>query len=263
MMIIYRSDTLAGLIDLESAARHASREKSALAAERELWKREEGKWKREEEKMRVDKELWERERDKLEQEREGMRGDREERGRLERERERMKRERDLWERAREDRVPHGAFWDAVSPALECLEYAKREYWATLKNIPEGWSAVDACTNLPVEIHGVTIRRPYRCALVDGSSDIRGYWMVDWDQPDCRPWWYNYQDAGCTSYKSGSRRIEGQLVGINDKGNQDWWLLCNSTPLVWNSIAYTSPTHCQARDWGAKIGMWDVPDASCL
>jgi len=225
VLIICRSDTLAKFYDLESAANRVSREKSALAAERKLWKLEEGK--------------------------------------LEQEREKLRHERELWERARDDRIPQGAFWDVISPAPDCRAYGKREFWATLQNTPEGWNAIDACMNLPVEIHGVTIRRPHRCEPVHGSPHVRGYWMVDWDQPDCRPWWYDYQDAGCTSYKSGRRRIEAQLVGINDKGEQDWWLLCNSTPLIWNLISYTSPTHCQERDWGRKFGMWDVPDDSCL
>jgi len=36
------------------------------------------------------------------------------------------------------------------------------------------------------------------------------------------------------------------VGVNDRGGQDWWLLCSTTPLIWNQIAYASPTHCQDR-----------------
>jgi len=36
------------------------------------------------------------------------------------------------------------------------------------------------------------------------------------------------------------------VGINNRKEQDWWLLCSTTPLVWNQITYTSPTHCQSR-----------------
>jgi len=156
VLIICRSDTLAKFYDLESAANRVSREKSALAAERKLWKLEEGK--------------------------------------LEQEREKLRHERELWERARDDRVPQGAFWDVISPAPDCRAYGKREFWATLQNTPEGWNAIDACMNLPVEIHGVTIRRPHRCEPVHGSPHVRGYWMVDWDQPDCRPWWYDYQDA---------------------------------------------------------------------
>ncbi|KAF9651191.1 hypothetical protein BDM02DRAFT_3091558 [Thelephora ganbajun] len=174
------------------------------------------------------------------------------------------RERELWEKAREDRVPQGAFWDPVWPAYDCRAYGKREYWGILRNIPEGWSAIDACMNMPVEIKGVTIRRPYRCTSIWNSwPQIYGYWMVDWDQPDCKPYYRDYQNAGCTSYKSGKRRIEAQIVGINNKREQNWRLLCNSTPLVWDMITYTSPTHCEERAWGKKVAMWDVPDESCL
>jgi len=36
------------------------------------------------------------------------------------------------------------------------------------------------------------------------------------------------------------------VGINDKPEQDWRLLCESTPFTWKRIRYNSPTHCEAR-----------------
>ena len=175
----------------------------------------------------------------------------------------MKRDIELREKAKEDRVPQGAFWDIIRPASACHAYGKREYRATLQNVPEGLTATNACMNLPVEIKAIIIRRPYRCESVDGSPLVRGYWMVDWDQPDCRPWWRNYQDAvgtnsaslmhcihtlsqGCTSYKSGARRIEGELVGLIGRPEQDWRLMCASTPLIWNYITYTSPTHCEER-----------------
>ena len=113
--------------------------------------------------------------------------------RASKERERMRRDIELWEKAREDRVPHDAFWDVISPALDCRAYDKREYSAILQNVPEGWTAIDACMNNPVEIEGVTIRRPYRCAFVDGSPHTHGYWMVDWGQLDCRPWYRDFHD----------------------------------------------------------------------
>jgi len=105
---------------------------------------------------------------------------------LEQEREALKEERQRWERAREDRVPQGAFWDGIWPAPDCRAYGKREYWGILNNIPEDWTDMDACTNMPVEIKGVSVRRPDRCGYVEGSPHIHGYWMVDWDQPDCKP-----------------------------------------------------------------------------
>jgi len=149
VLIISTSDTLITFINLESTVFSASREKSALVAER----------------------------DKSEREREKMRG-----------------EREFWEKVPEDRVPHGAFWEVVWPAWSCRAYGKREYWGMLRNIPDGWSAIDACMNMPVEIKGVNIRRPYRCKFVDGSPQIHGYWMVDWDQQDCKPSYKNFHDA---------------------------------------------------------------------
>jgi len=115
-----------------------------------------------------------------------------EKEKTEHEREAMAREEELWEKAKEKRVPQGAFWDTVWPAWDCRAYGKREYWGALRNIPEGWSDIDACMNMPVEIKGVTVRRPYRCAYVQGSPHIHGYWMVDWNQVDCKPW-YRYPD----------------------------------------------------------------------
>ena len=46
----------------------------------------------------------------------------------------------------------------------------------LQNIPEGWNAVDACMNMPVDIKDATIRRPDRCKFVDGFSPHS--WILD-------------------------------------------------------------------------------------
>jgi len=123
-----------------------------------------------------------------------------ERSRLERgkqlsesERHLLEQERERWEKAREDRVPQGAFWEDVWPVRNCRAYGKREYCGRLRNIPGDWTDMDACMNMPTEIKGVTIRRPHRCAYVKGSPHIHGYWMVDWDQPDCRPWHQDLTD----------------------------------------------------------------------
>ena len=35
-------------------------------------------------------------------------------------------------------------------------------------------------------------------------------------------------------------------GINNKGHQDWRLLCETTPMTWNHITYNTPTHCDDR-----------------
>ena len=153
ILAVYRSNTLANFIELESGALRASMEASTLVAEREKW----------------------------EGEKENMRHDRE-----------------SWEKVPEDRIPPGAYWSSVRPAYECRAYGKREYQGTLRNVPKGWGAVDACMNTCVSVKvawnrpPVEIRRPYRCAFVDGS--LHGYWIVDRDQDDCKPKLKDVQDA---------------------------------------------------------------------
>ena len=106
----------------------------------------------------------------------------------------LKEEREKWERAREgSRVPKGAFWDPVWPKWECRAYGKREHWGILRNIPQDRSDVDACMNMPVDIHNVTLRQPQRCQFVEGSPYIHAFWMVDWGEPDCRPFHRDFRD----------------------------------------------------------------------
>lgn len=97
------------------------------------------------------------------------------------------------EKARDIRIPQGAFWDPLLPAPDCRAYGKREYHGALQNIPENRTDMDACMNMPVEIKGVTLKRPHRCGYVEGSPRIHGFWTVDWDQPDCKPWHQDVTD----------------------------------------------------------------------
>ena len=114
---------------------------------------------------------------------------------LKQEKEELQEEREKWEKAREDRVPQGAFWSSEPmPAWDCRAYGRREYWAILQNIPEDWTDLDACMNMPVEIKGVTVRRPDRCEYYGDPLHVRGIWMVNWDQIDCQPWHQDLTDT---------------------------------------------------------------------
>jgi len=155
---------------LESSIREMEEEKDALESAIRRSGMERSKLEREKSLLEDERQLWEQERETLREERE------------------------RWEKAREERIPQGAFWDSLLPAPDCLAYGKREYHGALKNIPDGRTDMDACMNMPVEIKGVTLKRPHRCGYVDKSSDIHGFWMVDWDQPDCKPWHQDVTDT---------------------------------------------------------------------
>jgi len=183
-----------------------------------------------------------------------------ERKKWEVEKENMRHDRELWEKVPEDRVPPAANWAFVKPSDACRAYGEREYWGRLQNIPGGWDPIDACINTPVRIKGVNIRRPHRC--VWGSLFIYGSWIVDWDWDDCKPKHQDIRDTGCTNHRSGLTRIEAQVVGIVDNKEQDWRLMCESTPFTWGGVNYTSPIRCEERDLGTKVAVWDVPAQSC-
>ena len=88
--------------------------------------------------------------------------------------------------------------------------------------------------------------------------------------------------GCINFGSGTRRIEAQVVGILDKKEQDWRLLCGSMPMTWNGTTYDTATHCDERVggpdrfcsntrylrppilqiFGRKVAIWDIPDEEC-
>jgi hypothetical protein len=177
---------------LESATLEMEEERDAL--ESAILRSEQERSRIEQERLRLEQERHALESAILRSEQERLRIEREkqlledERHLLEREKEELKEERERWEKAREDRVPQGAFWAAGPwPAWDCRAYGKREFWAELQNIPEDWTDLDACMNMPTTIGDVSLRRPDRCVYVDGSPHIHGFWMVDWDQVDCQPW----------------------------------------------------------------------------
>jgi len=237
---------------LDSSIREMEGERDALESAIHRSELERSRLEQEKQGLEGERQLLERERSRLEQEEES----------LENERQLMEEERERLEKARdESHIPQGAFWEVVWPAWDCRAYGSREYWGMLQNIPEGRTELDACMNMPVEIKGVSVRRPDRCAYVEGSSLIHGYWMVDWDQPDCKPWLQDLTDMGCTYPGSGTRRIEAWVVGINDRPQQDWRLLCESMPITWNHVTYNSPSHCEER-WEKKFAVWDIPDDRC-
>jgi hypothetical protein len=243
---------------LESAIRHSERERSRLEKEKRLLEDERHALAQEKEELKEERGKLREEKEELMEVEEKLK---EEKAALKEEREKLREERERWEKAREDRVPQGAFWGALTPAEDCRSYGTREYKAVLQNIPEDWTDVDACMNMPVKIKGVDIRRPLRCESVEDSPHIQATWMVDWDQPDCRPWHSDITDTvsvapsystpltnvdfkGCTNPGSGTRRLQAQVMGINDKPTQNWRLLCETTPMTWNHTTYNAPTHCE-------------------
>lgn len=54
------------------------------------------------------------------------------------------------------------FWDEPQPSVRCLAHRKREYTATLRNVPFYANWIKACENTEVSIHGIVIASPSFC-----------------------------------------------------------------------------------------------------
>ena len=52
--------------------------------------------------------------------------------------------------------------------------------------------------------------------------------------------------GCMNRRSGLTRIEAKVEGIINRKEQDWWVMCESTPFTWDGVKYTNPVHCEER-----------------
>ena len=227
-------------IALESSTLKMEGERNALESAIRLSKLERARLEKQREKLEDEREMLENERQTLEDEGLALEEERErwenERQMLKDERLALKEERERWKKAHEGRGPQGAFWESVLPAEDCLSYGKREYWGVLRDIPEGWTDVDACMNMPAEIKGVSVRRPHRCHYVEGSPHIHGFWMVDWDQLDCQPWHQDFNDKVSLAQSLVSRFHISSLTPIprvaqtKDRGSialkPGWWV---STP----------------------------------
>ncbi|KIM65862.1 hypothetical protein SCLCIDRAFT_1211867 [Scleroderma citrinum Foug A] len=109
------------------------------------------------------------------------------------EQERLLHEEELRQRQRreeEERVRLNLAWARVE-AHHCTTYATREYTAQLTNLPADYKyRLDACRVTPLEIHGITYT-PRRCE--EHGQTVIGYWEVNENEPDCRPWWNWYKD----------------------------------------------------------------------
>lgn len=189
----------------------------------------------------------------------------EQRARWEREKEDMRHDREVWEEMSKERPLPRSSWSSNRELRECYAYGKREYRGTLRNIPAGWSDMDACMNTPVQIKvnrnwpAIEIKHPSRCTIEGRFESVVGHWIVDWGQDDCKPALRYFNDTGCTNHRSGLTRIEAQVIGIL---NQDWRVMCETIPFTWGGINYTSPARCEERQSGANFAVWDVPDESC-
>ncbi|KAK1223701.1 hypothetical protein PQX77_013422 [Marasmius sp. AFHP31] len=96
-------------------------------------------------------------------------------------------------------------WINLTASPHCTSIGTRTYTAHLPDMPEGFHPIDACSDIPITIHGRTIPHPFSCYSElteceryteeeDGElrtvpcTITRGKWVVDFDEGGCIPTW---------------------------------------------------------------------------
>ncbi|KIJ13058.1 hypothetical protein PAXINDRAFT_14104 [Paxillus involutus ATCC 200175] len=254
----------------------SERRKQALEKDIERRKREE-----EQHKEQVRK-AWETEADKHRQElQERIRRETEQ---MDSQRRKWQREIDEHDRLAEERRKHeeeerqklNMFWGHVE-AHQCTTYATREYTAVLMNLPVTWEhRVEACKATALEVHGISYL-PKSCED-KGPGVVLGRWDINQNQPDCTTFWTSYKDKaslieteltlviaclllpqGCTSQKSGKRRIEHYMDNLPSGG--DWKEFCATTPASFLNMHFIGAQECFQYNLGT-YGQWEIDDSNC-
>ncbi|KIM46331.1 hypothetical protein M413DRAFT_441414 [Hebeloma cylindrosporum] len=150
------------------------------------------------------------------------------------------------------------YWDKPQAGAHCHGFGTREYAAKLRNVPFYANGMRICEETEVSIHGVVLPRPTRCERRWPFGGIDGYWVVDFDEPNCLASWGKIRDKGCVS--QGSRRFQSRLWGI--KNGEDWMTLCSTAPADIAGKVIEKPTFCDDQGIWGIYGIWDLDDPSC-
>ncbi|KLO19787.1 hypothetical protein SCHPADRAFT_934926 [Schizopora paradoxa] len=153
----------------------------------------------------------------------------------------------------------GMVWGVPNAYKHCTAYNNRTYTARLYNIPKGYDLKKSCKYTPITIYDQTFEEPAMCFTEGSWNSIHGLWHVE--DIRCRPHWGPPSDRGCTGLGSGSRRVESRLWGL--RNGEDWFALCETTPITLYNEYIERPTYCESRGlFQGFWGIWDLEDEAC-
>ncbi|TBU58422.1 hypothetical protein BD310DRAFT_927276 [Dichomitus squalens] len=150
----------------------------------------------------------------------------------------------------------GAHWSEPWGSGGCVAYGTRAYNADLLDLPKDVNWLEACSDMPIKFHGQWVDQPYKCE--NKGKKTWATWHIDFSEPQCVTYWDTLKDMGCSPGQSGMKRLEARLMNL--RYEEDWDVMCSTTPANISGFYFHHPTACEDRD--GRVGMWDVPDAGC-
>ncbi|KAH9948358.1 hypothetical protein B0H21DRAFT_707787 [Amylocystis lapponica] len=154
------------------------------------------------------------------------------------------------------------YWGPLDRGHHCAAYGTRAYRARLWGIPLFHDWIETCEHMPLMINGGVIDKPMKCE--DAVGYVRwaiGYWLVDFGEPDCLPYWGRFYDKGCVGAGTGLHRWEARLWNLH--GEDNWMTMCSTAPATIRNMHFDGPKYCENRGFFfGMVGMWEYEDDSC-
>ncbi|KAK7446721.1 hypothetical protein VKT23_014416 [Stygiomarasmius scandens] len=151
-------------------------------------------------------------------------------------------------------------WKEVQAAEHCHAYSMKRYTAILSGIPEELDALKTCYEVPLRFGSEVEAKPESCDR-DDQNRIVGTWFMG--TPECEPILKDVVDYGCITSESGFKRIEGEVVNINERDN--WYRMCTTVPYQYQGEIYL-PVQCENRPFRSttrKFALYNIPSARCV
>lgn len=159
--------------------------------------------------------------------------------------------------------PADNIWVGMKAGEHCLRYATRQYTARISQVRGGDSAMKACKETPVEIHGKVLFTDF-CQDLGFWRGVWGFWVVGFGERECETEWGEFTDLGCIDrpglLETSARRIESVLENLQPGSN--WQIMCATTPANIDGHYYGGPAQCLNLGSSGVHGAWDISDASC-
>ncbi|KJA22193.1 hypothetical protein HYPSUDRAFT_41372 [Hypholoma sublateritium FD-334 SS-4] len=141
---------------------------------------------------------------------------------------------------------------------KCVRYGTSEYTATLSHVPLGLNPVDECRSKSLRINGRDLL-PTRCEDQGYCGKITAHWEVDFNEPQCAPFFSEVLDKGCNG---AYRRYDARLENIQEW--ETWREVCSTMTTAYGSVQLGPGASCSECNWGrcGRWATWMIQDYRC-
>ncbi|KAJ7325794.1 hypothetical protein DFH08DRAFT_886245 [Mycena albidolilacea] len=158
-----------------------------------------------------------------------------------------------------ERMKGGFYWVDLQADQHCFRHDTRQYTTQVSNVTQEYDPMQACKETPIKIQGLKFLTPDMCKDI-GCNGVFSHWVVSHSEPTCTTYFRDFKDQGCTPPGTRQQRIESHLENLHPE--DDWRLMCSTTPADFWYLHFDTPHMCE--NWGKYgiWGIWEINDSRC-